>query len=46
MNKFDEQIAEELERFNKALRTAQKPKIRKRYPVYPPKAVARKKAWR
>ena len=46
MNECDWAIMEALEMFNKALKSAKKPKIRKRYPIYPPKPVARKRAWK
>lgn len=37
MNEYDWAIMEALEMFNKALKSAKKPKIRKRYPIYPSK---------
>ena len=45
-SKFDKDIENALDFFNKALREAPKPKIRKKYPIYPPKVITRKKAWR
>lgn len=45
-SKFDKAIEDALKLFNKALSEAPKPKIRKKYPIYPPKPVARKKAWK
>lgn len=37
MNRYDLAIQQALEMFNKALKSAQKPKIRKHYPTYPVK---------
>ena len=37
MNGYDKAIMEALEMFNKALKSAKKPKIRKRFPIYPAK---------
>ena len=37
MKQYDWAIMEALEIFNKALKSAKKPKIRKRYPIYPSK---------
>lgn len=37
MNEYDKAILDALEMFNKALKSAKKPKIRKRYPIYPVK---------
>lgn len=45
-SKFDKAIEDALKLFNKALSEAPKPKIRKKYPIYPPKVIAGKKAWR
>lgn len=45
-SKFDKAIEDALKLFNKALSEAPKPKIRKKYPIYPPKVIIRKKAWR
>nr|DAU14849.1 MAG TPA: hypothetical protein [Caudoviricetes sp.] len=36
-SKYDKAILDALEMFNKALKSAKKPKIRKRYPIYPVK---------
>lgn len=36
-SKYDKAILDALEMFNKALKSAKKPKIRKRYPIYPSK---------
>lgn len=50
MSKSDILIQQALELFNKALLSAKKPKIRKRYPIYPSKSVLtsgwqRRKVW-
>lgn len=51
MNEYDWAIMEALEMFNKALKSAKKPKIRKRYPMYPVKEqrasgwLCRRKVW-
>lgn len=45
-SKFDKAIEDTLKLFNKALSEAPKPKIRKKYPIYPPKVIVGKKAWR
>ena len=53
MSKSDILIQQALELFNKALLSAKKPKIRKRYPIYPSKSVLtsgwqrrERKAWK
>lgn len=51
MNEYNKAILDALEMFNKALKSAKKPKIRKHYPVYPNKKVVssgwcRKKEWK
>lgn len=51
MNGYDKAIMEALEMFNKVLKSAKKPKIRKRYPIYPVKEqrasgwLCRRKVW-
>lgn len=50
MSKTDILIQQALELFNKALRSAKKPKIGKRYPIYPARKVLtsgwkRRKVW-